>query len=203
MDLDRRTFLGVVASATALSGCLSNGPGMDAIDPGGGDPTTTASDGDGTATATTTAGPTGRLLAPGELDDGWTYADRPSVADDGRLLATYRTSGEYDRRLELVVWPCEGQTLEDLGGECSIEAFARRQREREGVSTTAPDVGEDAIAYWEESSPETNLEAVVDGYVFRFTEVPASASGLPPRDRRVAGLRRIATRQAEKLSGTA
>ena len=150
--------------------------------------------------------PANRLLAATVLGEGWTYVDgsAPQVRTNGTITATYRGTQPYTRTLRTRLWRCEGETLDALGGTCSLGNLPDRYRARDGVETASPAVGDTAFAWW--SGPPTDIEVVAADHVFRLTHTPltdranGSADALPARESRLTALVGIARRQAEKLS---
>jgi hypothetical protein len=148
--------------------------------------------------------PANRLLAATALGEGWRYVDgsAPQVRTNGTITATYRGTQPYTRTLRTRLWRCEGETLDALGGTCSLGNLPDRYRAREGVETASPTVGDTAFAWW--SGPRTDIEVVAADHVFRMTHTPRQADGptgsLPSRESRLNALVEIARRQTEKLA---
>lgn len=163
-----------------------------------------------TPTRTATARPTpeppaNRLLAPEVIGTRWDYAagSTPSERGNGTITAVYETTRGTEERLRIRLWPCEGESLEDLGGTCSLGNLPERYRAMSGVETATPAVGETAFAWWE--GDQTDIEVVANEHVFRITyTVPESgttaansATSRPPALQRVI---EIARQQTDALA---
>lgn len=164
-----------------------------------------------TATATpipTPEPPANRLLLAPALGTGWGYVDgsAPRVRDNGTITALYRGTQPYARTLRTRLWPCEGQTLDALGGTCSLGSLPSRYRSRDDIETADPAIGETAFAWW--SGPRTDIEVVAADHVFRMTHTPLaeradeSTASLPSRAARLTELIGFARQQAETLASS-
>jgi len=169
-----------------------------------------------TATATTTATPTpaptpeppaNRLLLAPAFGAGWGYADGsvPRVRDNGTITALYRDTEPYTRTVRTRLWRCEGQTLDALGGMCSLGTLPDRYRSREDIETASPAIDETAFAWWSSGDARTDIEVVAADHVFRMSHMPPTTQGnggsssLPGRDARLTELVELARQQAAKL----
>ena len=178
----RRSYLRALGSlplvATGVAGCLSSG----------------------------TNGPAKRALTAQELGEAWTYTETgsPAVTDTGTIVANYRASEPYSRIVRLRLWPCEGETLEALGGTCSLGNLPEQKRANESVETAERSLGETAFLWWADES--TDIEVVTANHVFRLTHMPAIESDadttqeIPSRDARIEEVTDIAQLQTEKLA---
>ncbi|WP_256686414.1 hypothetical protein [Halococcus qingdaonensis] len=152
--------------------------------------------------------PANRLLLAPALGTGWGYVDgsAPRVRDNGTITALYRGTQAYARTLRTRLWPCEGRTLDALGGTCSLGSLPSRYRSRDDIETADPSIGETAFAWW--SGPRTDMEVVAADHVFRMTHTPLAAqvdegtASLPSRAARLTELIGFARQQAEKLASS-
>ena len=180
--MQRRNYLRALGSlplvATGVAGCLSG----------------------------ITSGPAERALTAQELGGAWTYTETgsPTVTDNGTIVANYRASDPYSRTVRLRLWPCEGETLEALGGTCSLGNLPEQMRANESVETAERSLGETAFLWWADVS--TDIEVVTANHVFRLTHTPTvesntdSAQEIPSRDARIEEVTDIARLQTEKLA---
>ena len=207
-----RTATGSVISRTADESTTDRATADQATDSPTAQPTATAT---ATTTATATPVPTpeppaNRLLLAPALGAGWTYADgsAPRVRDNGTITALYRGTEAYTRTLRIRLWRCEGQTLDALGGTCSLGTLPSRYRSRDDIETASPTIGETAFAWWTSDDARTDIEVVAADHVFRMSCMPlaeqasGSSTSLPSRDARLSELVELAQRQAEKLASS-
>jgi hypothetical protein len=91
--------------------------------------------------------PANRLLRPMTVGEGWAYTDdsMPTVTESGTITGVYRTTQNYTRTIRTRLWPCEGETLDALGGTCSLGSLPERYRNMEDVETTTLPVGENDV----------------------------------------------------------
>ncbi|EMA51118.1 hypothetical protein [Halococcus thailandensis] len=226
--------LGAIAGIVGVAGCSSSASEEPAAGPTAQEPAGNASDESRTertapgsvttrtvdeSTASPTAQPTttatevptpeppaNRLLLAPALGTSWGYASdsAPRVRDNGTITALYRGTQSYTRTLRTRLWPCEGQTLDALGGTCSLGSLPRRYRSRDDIETADPAIGETAFAWW--SGPRTDMEVVAADHVFRMTHMPLAAqadestASLPSRAARLTELIGFARQQADKLA---
>jgi hypothetical protein len=153
-----------------------------------------------------TNGSAERALTAQQLGEAWTYTETgsPTVTEKGTIVANYRASDPYSRTVRLRLWPCEGETLEALGGTCSLGGLPDQKRANESVETADRSLGETAFLWW--SGEATDIEVVTANHVFRLTHTLAGESDtdtsqeLPSRDARVKEVTDIARLQTEKLA---
>lgn len=152
------------------------------------------------------SGPAERALTADELGEAWSYTESgsPTTTDRGTIVARYRASDDYPRTVRLRLWPCRGETLDALGGTCSLGNLPERQRANESVETADLSLGETAFAWWTDET--TDIEVVAANHVFRLTHTPvvdtegSSAGAIPSREARIDELLEIARLQTEKLA---
>lgn len=178
----RRSYLralgGLPVVAVGASGCLSGGSN----------------------------GPTERALTAQQLGEAWAYteAGSPAVTDNGTIVANYRASERYPQMVRLRLWPCEGETLEALGGTCSLGNLPERMRANASVETADRSLGETAFLWW--SDVATDIEVVTANHVFRLTHTPTGEANtntsqeIPSRDARIEDVTNIAQLQTDKLA---
>jgi cell wall-associated NlpC family hydrolase len=164
-------------------------------------PTTTAAPRTETALATPEP-PANRLLRADEVGDRWRYRDAPTEHGNGTITAVYGMVREPSAKLRTRLWPCEGESLANLGGTCSLGNLPERYRAMEGVETATPAVGETAFAWW--AGAATDIEVVANDHVFRMTYTTPGPSavatgGTDNRNPVLRRLTRLARRQVDKL----
>ena len=153
-----------------------------------------------------TNGPAKRALTAQELGEMWTHSEggSPTVAESGTIVANYHASDPYPRSVKLRLWPCEGETLEALGGSCSLGNLPSQKRANESVETMDYSLGETAFLWWTDIA--TDIEVVTANHVFRLTHTPTgegntnSDQEIPSRDARIEAITNIARQQSEKLA---
>ena len=114
-----------------------------------------------------TSGPAERALTAQELGETWTYTETgsPTVTNSGTIVANYRANDPYSRTVRLRLWPCEGETLDALGGTCSLGNLPEQMRANESVETAERSLGETAFLWWTDVT--TDIEVVTANHVFR------------------------------------
>ena len=178
--MQRRSYLralgGLPLVAAGISGCLFGG----------------------------TNGRTERALTAEQLGEVWSYTEggSPMIADTGTIVAKYRASEPYSRTVRLRLWPCEGETLEALGGTCSLGGLPDRMRANESVETADRLIGETGFLWWADVA--TDIEVVAANHVFRLTHTPVTQADtsqeIPSREGRIEEVTDIAQLQTEKLT---
>lgn len=168
-------------------------------------PTTTAAPRTETAVATPNP-PANRLLLAEEVGDRWRYRSEPTERGNGTITAVYGMVREPSAKLRTRLWPCEGESLANLGGTCSLGNLPERYRAMDDVETATPAVGETAFAWW--AGATTDIEVVANGHVFRMTYTTPGPSavatgGADDRNPVLRRLTRLARRQADKLGTVA
>jgi hypothetical protein len=151
------------------------------------------------------SGPADRALTAEAIGEMWSYSEggSPVVTESGTVTASYRADEPYPQTVRLRLWPCEGETLEALGGTCSLGNLPDQMRANESVSTANRSVGETAFLWW--TDVVTDIEVVTANHVFRLTHTllsePDSDTGreTPSRDDRIETVTRIAQLQTEKI----
>jgi hypothetical protein len=205
--------VGAMIGTVSVAGCSSETSEDQSTDGTGGRQSTGSVMTGSTANRTTTVSaptpdpPANRLLRPIQLGESWEYTDEsmPTITESGTITAVYRTTRNYTRTIRTRLWPCEGETLDALGGTCSLGGLPERYRSMEDVETTTLPIGETAFAWW--SGPKTDIEVVSHQHVFRMTQTPlpeqtrtTNTDAIPSRDARLAALSQIARQQVEKLA---
>ena len=153
-----------------------------------------------------TNGPAERALTAQEIGEMWTYSEggSPTIAESGTIVANYHASDPYPQSVQLRLWPCEGETLEALGGTCSLGNLPTQKRANESVETMNHSLGETAFLWWTDVA--TDIEVVTANHVFRLTHTPTGEANtnsnqeIPSRDARIETVTNIARRQSEKLA---
>jgi hypothetical protein len=153
----RRSYLralgGLPLVAAGASGCLSDG----------------------------TNGPTERALTAQQIGEAWAYTEggSPTVTDSGTIVANYRTSEPYPQTVRLRLWPCEGETLEALGGTCSLGNLqnecgpTRVSRRRTARLVRQPSCGGPTLLPISRSLPRTTCSVSRTRRPARQTPIPA------------------------------
>ena len=151
------------------------------------------------------SGPAERALTADAIGDAWTYSDggSPVVTESGTITASYHADEPYPQTVRLRLWPCEGETLDALGGTCSLGNLPDQMRANESVTTADGSVGETAFLWWTDTV--TDIEVVTANHVFRLTHTPLSGTDsaadpeIPPQDDRIETVTRIAQLQTDKI----
>lgn len=152
-------------------------------------------------TSGNTDGVTEQTLTAQEIGKGWKYTESgsPTVADSGTIVASYRATDPYSRTVKLRLWPCEGETLEELGS-CSLGNLPKQKRTNGSIETATRTLGKNTFLWWD--SVATDIEVVTVNNVFRLTHTPGTESNqeIQSRDARVEEVVKIARLQTENLT---
>ncbi|RJT07098.1 hypothetical protein D3261_03565 [Halococcus sp. IIIV-5B] len=175
-----QAFAGVPLVAAGVSGCLAN----------------------------ETSQAVQRALTAQQLGEAWSYTEggSPTALENGTITANYRSANPYIRTVRLRLWPCEGETLDALGGDCSLGNLPDQMRANQSVMTADRALGETTFLWWTETT--TDIEVVISDHVFRLTHTPSSETNtdttqeVPSTDARIGEITDIAQRQADKLSNS-
>lgn len=155
--------------------------------------------------SSSTSGRAQRALTAQQLGEAWTYTEggSPTITDSGTIVAYYRASDPYPQSVRLRLWPCEGETLDALGGTCSLGNLPEQKRANESVETADRSVGETGFVWW--TGIATDIEVVTSNHVFRLTHTPTEEATdtnqeIPSRNARVEEVTNIARLQSDKLA---